>query len=286
MDIPLRGEDVGHCSLRRYALDKVCSCLASAYPDVRAALFSRLCGSGPPAPSHPYSSSGGAATTSPAAATAPALAAVPPPGDEGSVGIPSSIGDSIITRTGEMGRQTSSGILDLLCWCTPRVLDLEGVSPAVTDSLLLRYPGESCAMLEEVRLGWCPHLLEVEALLLKIRNAGVDGQEDEACALRVLDVSGSEGISDGILKVKRVLLGGAVTVGCSEHVHTVNLKNIERRAAEVASGLLLQLWVLIWIDSSHLPAVHLMPPKKESCITSSLTEGEVISRLEDVQSYR
>lgn len=120
---------------------QVCSCLASADPDVRAALFSRLCGSGPPAPSHPYSSSGGAATASPAAAAA-ALAAVPPAGDEGSsVGIPSSIGDSIITRTGEMGCQTTSGILDLLRWCTPRVLDLEGVSPAVTDSLLLRYIG-------------------------------------------------------------------------------------------------------------------------------------------------
>ncbi|CAM9295012.1 unnamed protein product [Ectocarpus sp. 6 AP-2014] len=200
MDIPLWSEDVGHCSLRRYALDKVCSCLASADPTVRAALFSRLCGSCLPAPSHPYSSSGGAATASPAAAAA-ALAAVPPAGDEGSsVGIPSSIGDSIISRTGEMRCQTTSGILDLLRWCTPRVLDLEEVSPAVTDSLLLRYPGESCAMLEEVCLGWCPHLLEVEALLLKIRNAGVDGQEDEACALRVLDVSGSEGLSDGILK--------------------------------------------------------------------------------------
>ncbi|CAM9502881.1 unnamed protein product, partial [Ectocarpus sp. 8 AP-2014] len=201
MDIPLRSEDVGHCSLRRYALDKVCSCLASADPAVRAALFSRLRGSCPPASSHPYSSSGGAATASPAAAAAAALAAVPPAGEEGSsVGIPSSIADSIITRTGAMGCQTTSGILDLLRWCTPRVLDLEGVSPAVTDSLLLRYPGESCAMLEEVCLGWCPHLLEVEALLLKIRNAGIDGQEDEACALRVLDVSGSEGLSDGILK--------------------------------------------------------------------------------------
>lgn len=31
-------------------------------------------------------------------------------------------------------------------------------------------------MLEEVWLGWCPHLLEVEAFLLKIRRAGVDGQ--------------------------------------------------------------------------------------------------------------
>lgn len=31
-------------------------------------------------------------------------------------------------------------------------------------------------MLEEVRLGWCPHLLEVEAFLLKIRKTGVDGQ--------------------------------------------------------------------------------------------------------------
>lgn len=117
---------------------QVCSCLATADPVVRAALFSRLSGSSPPAPSHPYSSSGGAATTSLAAA-AVAFAAVPPAGDEGgSVGIPSSIGDSIISRTGEMGCQTTRGILDLLRWCMPRVLDLEGVSPAVTDSLLLR----------------------------------------------------------------------------------------------------------------------------------------------------
>ncbi|CAM9379721.1 unnamed protein product, partial [Ectocarpus sp. 12 AP-2014] len=113
MDIPLRSEDVGSCSLRRYSLDQVCSCLASADPDVRAALFSRLCGSGPPAPSHPYSSSGEAAIASTAFAAA-ALATVPPAGDEGSsVGIPSAIGDSIITRTGEMGCQTTSGILDL-----------------------------------------------------------------------------------------------------------------------------------------------------------------------------
>ncbi|CAB1115073.1 unnamed protein product [Ectocarpus sp. CCAP 1310/34] len=33
-------------------------------------------------------------------------------------------------------------------------------------------------------------------------------------------------------------------------------------------------WVLVCIDSS------------KSCISSSLTEGEVISRLEDVRSYR
>lgn len=39
-----------------------------------------------------------------------------------------------------------------------------------------RYPAESCAMLEEVWLGWCPHLAEVEALLLKIRKAGLEGQ--------------------------------------------------------------------------------------------------------------
>lgn len=44
-----------------------------------------------------------------------------------------------------------------------------------------RYPAESCAMLEEVWLGWCPHLLEVEALLLKIRKAGVDGQVGGVC---------------------------------------------------------------------------------------------------------
>lgn len=31
-------------------------------------------------------------------------------------------------------------------------------------------------MLEEVRLSWCPHLLEVEAFLLKIRKTRVDGQ--------------------------------------------------------------------------------------------------------------
>lgn len=38
-------------------------------------------------------------------------------------------------------------------------------------------------MLEEAWLGWCPHLLEVEALLLKIRKAGVDGQVCGACDL-------------------------------------------------------------------------------------------------------
>ena len=33
-----------------------------------------------------------------------------------------------------------------------------------------------------MRLSWCPHLLEVEALLLKIRKAGVGGQVREATA--------------------------------------------------------------------------------------------------------
>lgn len=48
--------------------------------------------------------------------------------------------------------------------------------------LVRRYPAKSCAELEDVRLSWCPHLLEVEALLLKIRKAGVGGQVREATA--------------------------------------------------------------------------------------------------------
>lgn len=51
-----------------------------------------------------------------------------------------------------------------------------GAAFRATSHARQRYPGESCSVLEEVCLGWCPHLLEVEALLLKIRNAGVDGQ--------------------------------------------------------------------------------------------------------------
>ncbi|CAM9983356.1 unnamed protein product, partial [Laminaria digitata] len=118
----------------------------------------------------------------------------------GSVGIPSSIGDTILERAREMGCLTTEGTLHLLRWCIPRVFDLGGVSQTVTDSLLLRYPAKGCAELEDVRLSGCPHLLEVEALLLKIRKAGVGGQEDEACPLRSLDVSGNENISDGIFK--------------------------------------------------------------------------------------
>ncbi|CAM9329536.1 unnamed protein product, partial [Hapterophycus canaliculatus] len=196
---------------------QVCRSLASADPAVRAALFSSLSScsptlhggrSGPggvkdscPSPPPP----GDPATLSSGAAAPMAVTAASGGGGEGagrgdSVGIPSSMGDDILERAGEMGRLTTDGVLHLLKWCTPRVFCLEGVSPTVTDSLLLSYPAESCAMLEEVRLGWCPHLLEVEAFLLKIRKAGIDGQGDAACALRCLDVSGNERLSDGILK--------------------------------------------------------------------------------------
>lgn len=56
-----------------------------------------------------------------------------------------------------------------------------------------RYPAASCAMLEEVWLGWCPHLLEVEAFLLKIRKAGIDGQvrpERRRCYTQLLFMHG------------------------------------------------------------------------------------------------
>lgn len=44
------------------------------------------------------------------------------------------------------------------------------------DTSMQRYPEESCAALEDVRISWSPHLHQVESLLLKIRKAGVDGQ--------------------------------------------------------------------------------------------------------------
>ena len=127
----------------------MCSSLASADPAIRAALFSRLCPSSYCATSDAASgsasfSAGLAADSAPAAVAAAAAAshaAAGGSGGSGSVGVPSSLGDTILAKAREIGCLTTSGVLELLRWCTPRVLSLQGVSPTVTDSLLLRWVG-------------------------------------------------------------------------------------------------------------------------------------------------
>lgn len=134
-----------------FPCNQVCSSLASADPSVRASLFCRLSASNSPTFHGGGVHAGGfpASSSSPVAPAASSSAAGAPEatpavlscggGRGDSVGIPSSLGDAILERAGEMGCLTTAGILYLLGWCTPRVFSLEGVPPTVTDSLLLRY---------------------------------------------------------------------------------------------------------------------------------------------------
>lgn len=109
---------------------QVCLCLASADQAVVAALFSRLA----PGTASASASANAASVSNP-------LGSPPSPragGGGGGVGVPSSIGDAILERAREMGCSTTNGVLELLRWCTPRVLCLDGASPTVTDALLLK----------------------------------------------------------------------------------------------------------------------------------------------------